>query len=63
MNKSTYCQRSVTINLRPELDEYLRRKAEQENKSMNRIVNDAIESYMKGCEEHSSSSLCFGGNQ
>lgn len=51
MNKAIYCSKSVTINLRPELDEYLRRKAEQENKSMNLIVNEAIASYKKEREE------------
>lgn len=35
----------MTVNLTKSLDDYLRRKSKREGKSMNSIMNEALESY------------------
>lgn len=39
------CQRSITVNLRPELDEYVRRSSKSRGVSMNEIMNQAVDMY------------------
>lgn len=36
------CQRSITINLSPTLDAWVRREAKRRRVSMNQIVNEAM---------------------
>lgn len=45
MNRGALSQRSVTVNLTKSLDAYLRKKARRERKSMNAIMNEALEAY------------------
>lgn len=40
-----FSQRSITVNLRPALDKYVRISSRQRNMSMNEIINEAVNQY------------------
>lgn len=40
--KATYASRSITVNLTPELDKYVRTRSKRTKKSMNEIINKAV---------------------
>ena len=47
MKERTYCESSITVNLRPELDKFIRQLSKDLEVPMNRIINDAVDDYMK----------------
>ena len=42
---ATNCPKSITVNLRPELDKFIRRSSKQRKVSMNEIINQAVQQY------------------
>ena len=47
MKEAIYCPNSITVNLRPDLDKFIRELSKDLQVSMNKIINDAIDDYMK----------------
>lgn len=37
--------KSITVNLRPDLDSYVRRASKKRNISMNELINQAVKQY------------------
>ncbi len=46
MKTSKYKTQSVTVNLKPELDDFVRDFSKALEISMNELINNAVESYM-----------------
>lgn len=46
MKTSKYKTQSVTVNLKPELDDFVRDFSKALGISMNELINNAVESYM-----------------
>ena len=43
--------KSITVNLRPDLDDYVRRAAKQRKISMNELINQAVQHYRSRSKE------------
>lgn len=42
-----YSPNNITVNLRPDLEKFVRELSKEFEVSMNKIINDAIDDYMK----------------
>jgi len=58
---ATLCTRSITVNLTPKADAWVRRQAKKRRVSMNALINEAMETAMAE-RETNAEQTCVGRN-